>query len=744
MNDDDFTRTSLVQALQINRGISLSQQIEECTLSSHLITNDHLIVYLDISIDAVFLFNLDKLNFPIKVSYNELYVAIEGGTLEIIGVDWPPKALLPFDELEGKAKTRAEERYEIIEPLLNDLEATMMNGYGENRFQKIIEDTGRSKQYVYDCFLSFLYYGQRKAALALPIGKSIFHIPKENRQIHVKQGRPNLYSNKGKVLVEYDYECFKKAKRLYQKRNGPSLIRTYELMVAKHYYESRIKRTKIEQRKTAEMYRITLKPATEIPTFSQFYYWMGKQDGGLIAVRDKSRKNPVEYSKDLAGRKGNAFSTVIAFGQYFELDETPFDEELVSLFDPTRSTKIAKPTLYFIIDSFSKYIVGVFITTENPSFKTVRQALLLSAIDKTEFIKSFGLNPEHITWIFFGVPTNLLVDHAEFNNKLSEGAICDLQCILKFARAGRGDDKPNVEKLFNLFSEFFQGLSKAHQTKSLTDIHNQIARKHASLTTHELYVIAIVYINYHNNYRRISDFSFDREMIRDGVEPIPARIVEWSLKYRPGYTIHYSQDELYLKLLPKGEVSVNQEGINFPKAGLWYNSEWSLVSGQQDQKENSNKVKKFDCRYNENLLDIILICTDDGLKAATLDSSCEAYSGLSLNEINLQKRAEKEKNEVASHTQLEYKLGLIEFMTSVIKNAEKERKQAPIPQISTIKDNRQLEAFVNRFADVNQYLQAMNHQAMQDFHEADLSESKYEDADKTRDAFNDDDEDLLI
>lgn len=741
MIDTPLERTKLVQALQINRGISLSEEIGEYYLGAHNIEEDYLIVYLDINLDTIFLINLDSTpRFPIRAKYSEIYAAIDDGKLEIVTIEWPGKALLAFEDLNEKSKSKANARYDVVAPLLVDLEATLMNNYGENRFQVVIDDTGKSKQYVYDCFIGYLYYGQRRSGLALPIGKNIFHVPKEKREIYVKQGRPNTYLPRGKVLDEYDYKNFEKAKRLYLKRNGPTLIRVYEMMLAKHYYASRIKTDRNGRRKTNQQYRIVLKPETECPTFSQFYYWLHTSYGDLLARRDKSRKNPIEFSKDLAGRTGDAYQTIIAFGQVFELDETPFDEELVSVFDPNRRTKIGKPTLYFIIDTFSKYIVGLYITTENPSFKAVRQALFISGMNKAKLIEQYGLDPNVITWIYYGIPTGFFVDSAEFKNMISEGAVCDLQTSIKFARVGHGDDKPNVEQLFRLFSQYFEGLSKGHQTKSLTDIYNQLARRHASLTINELYVIAIVYINYHNNYRRIKNYSLDRAMIQDDVEPIPAKIVEWSLKYRPGYIIHYEPEELYMKLLAKDTVSVGRKGVYFARAGLWYNCEWLLIHGYQDQKTSRNKARVFDCRYNENFLDIILICTDDGLKIATLDSRCAAYSGLSLYEINLQKEAEKTKEASAENTQLGYKLGLLDFMGSVINNAQKERKTGPMPNISTIKDNRQLEAMVNRFSDTNQFLQALNQNAMLHFADADSTGESVEDEDKSRDAFNDDEE----
>lgn len=696
-------------AIEVNRVLTLSDGCESYTLGKHTLTEDMLIVQVDISINRVFAINIDSTpKLPASLPFDALCKAIEQQHMVVVDMAWDTKVMRPFELLSEREQNKAQSRYELIAPLIKDLDATIRNSHGDGLFRSVIESSGRSRQYVYDCFNAYLYYGQRKAALALSIGKNIFHVPKATREITLKQGRPNTHMARGKVLDDYDKKAFEAGWRSYQKRNGPSLRSAYGEMMRQFYFASRERQSLLEAGRTGEKYRIKLKPATERPSFHQFNYWMMTKSGGKLPKRDRARHNPIEYKKDLAGRTGDAFANIIAFGQVFELDETPFDEELVSIFDLSRQTKIAKATLYFVIDRFSKYITGLYITTEAPSFKTVRQALFNTATDKSRFLAQYGFDPNDIVWDYGGVPTTLFVDNAEFRNRISEGAVSDLQTIINFARKGRGDDKPNVEQLFRIFSQWFKGLSKAHQTKSTADIAAQLARKHACLTITELYIIAIVYINYHNNYRQIPSYRFDRAMLQDNVPPIPAKLCEWSTRYRPGYTIHYPADELYMKLLPRTTVSVHQKGIYYPKVGLWYNSEWVLKESLQDRLTSRNRVLHLGCRFNENFVDVIFLETEAGLKPATLDASCSAYSGLSFQEVERHQSEMRSTHDQAKDMELEYQLGVTEVMGSLLKQAQKEKVPGPMQKLSKINDNRKLEAVLNRYSDIERYLEAVN------------------------------------
>jgi len=686
------------------------QQEKPVYICDHAIEEDYLIVYVDVSINVVFAINLDSVaRFPIQLKYEELLAQVDSESIILFDIDWPKEVLMDMDSLPEWRQNKSVERYDAIQPLLDDFDSVLRNGYGQHCFEKAIKLSGRSKQYVYDCFYGFLRMGQRRAGLSFPIGKNTTHIPKK-RELRVKAGRPNKGIARGKVLDEYDLNNFMKGKRLFTKRNGPSIQHTYKTIIRKHYYDSRYKQDPIVAEKTGRRFKVTLLPADKRPSYGQFYYWLVKEFGGNIPLRNKSRQNAIENRKDNAGRTGDGRQNIIAPGQVFEIDETPFPEELVSVFDPMRSTKIGKATLYFIIDVFSKLIIGLFITTENPSYNTVRQAIFNGARDKQKWFEELGLNFDAKYWPEFGLGSTYLVDKAEFHNKLSEGPIADLPTSIKFTRSGRGDDKPNIEQLFHIFQKYFEGVSRAHQTKSQQDIARQLARKNACLTIPELYQIAIVYVLFHNNNRRLKVDTREREMKRDGVEAVPVKIWNWGMTHRPGYLLNVPDEELYIKLLPKGEVTVHREGLYLKEKGLWYNCEWTLGSGLQERKLPNQRCLTLPCRYNQECVDIILISVDYELKVATLDHRHSSFSGLSFSQVKHQKDAEYTENELAFERELEYQLGVQLFVEQKLTHANNEKVSSPVPNLSKIKDNRKVEALANRVNDMNRYLYSLQNQ----------------------------------
>ncbi|MGI2059277.1 hypothetical protein ACRN9T_19130 [Shewanella baltica] len=230
------------QILKVNLGFGPSEEADsECFIGDKKIIEDYLVISVDIPLNVAFAINLDTVaRFPIQLEYKELLNKINDESLVLFEMDWPIDALMDLDSLPEHKRKKALERYQVIEPLLQDLDHVLRNDYGQNCIAQVIAQTGRSKQYVYDCLYSYFRLGQRQSGLYLPMGKNTIHVPKK-RELRVKPGRPNTGIARGKVLDEYDYKNFKSAKRLYAKRNGPSIVHVYKQLIRKHYFSSRVK-----------------------------------------------------------------------------------------------------------------------------------------------------------------------------------------------------------------------------------------------------------------------------------------------------------------------------------------------------------------------------------------------------------------------------------------------------------------------------------------------------------------------
>lgn len=691
---------SLRHQIKNQKVISPNWDIDETiVISKEEIKEDYLIIMIDIGMNQVFMINLDQTaRFPICVPYYDLLASIDDETVELIDIEFDPRISLDEELMSEGFKAKAERRYKHILPLILNLENTIRNSRGDNLFVDTAKAAGKKTNYIYDTFYSFLRSGCRKWGLGLPQGKDANREHKE-REYSLKVGRtPD--TPQGKVLVERDIKAFEWGEKLYQKANGPSLAKTMNAIERKYYYKSKSRLSAHKRRQTGELHDIELKNPDEIPTLAQFKYWLTKKYGGSLPKRDKKRKNKTEYLANEAGRTGDGFMHVTAPGQVYQLDETPFDEEVVSIFDETRSTKLGKATLYFVRDTWSWAIAGVYITTENPSYSTAKEALFNAIRNKENFLKEINSPIDPKSWLIEGSPQCLLVDNAEFNNTVSEGAVSDLPITIKFGRVGRGDDKGHIESMFHAFSTFFKGVSKAHQTKSSRDIALQLARKNACLTINELYIIASIYIAHFNNKKLSKNYPINKVMVQDGVLPIPNQCLAWGLKYRPGGFTDLSEEEVYLRLFEKGEVSIRNDCIYLKGLQLHYNCQWTLSEGLQDDHKNK-KWDTFPCRYFRGLLDVIYVCTPEGLKMATLDFRDNRFEGLSSVEIKEQRKLERDSSLPARQAERNSIATMDQFLMDYLTHAKKQRISSSMPNIATIKDSRKVESIFDRIQQLN-------------------------------------------
>jgi hypothetical protein len=666
---------------------------------------DHLIVLCEPEVSTVFALNLvTTARFPVKIDYDELRKLIDEGSILLAEYTFDKKTFFQEEGLNNSLLKRMNERYKAILPLILDLDNSLKNGYNSGTFAQAAKDAQKGVRYIYDTFYSFLRHGCRKTGLTMPQGKDANYFP-EPRKIKTKLGRISSH-HEGKLLNEYDYKSFEWAKNKYSKTARLTIEKVVDLMKGQFYRKSRSLLPLHEQKLTGKKYDVKLKEDWEIPTYNQFYYWLKKECGGVLPRRDKGKTNATEFSSDIAGRKGTPGSWVTGPGEEFQLDETPFDEEAVSAFDPTRQTKIGKPTVYFVKDRWSRCIAGLYITTQNPSYDTVKEALFNSGRDKGKFFEELGLPFDSSLMPISGNCLTLKVDRGEFHNHISEGPITsDVPITIKFSRTGRGDDKGMIEKMFDTWSQFFQGLSPAHQTKSRRDIAKQVARKNACLTIPELYEIAIVYIIHYNNHQEIKDFPAPLEMKRDGVPPIPAKIWEWGIKYRPGYLQAIPDEQLYLDLLETADATVYQDHVLLLGTKLKYTCDWTLKKGHQDYQKGA-KQKKFKARIHRGCVDFIYLVTKEGLQVATLHSDHIGFIGHSFEEVNIQQAIEGTGTKKRKKEALESKLGVMYLLQEKVRVAISEKLPAAMQDIQKIRENRMFESMFERQKQINRLYMA--------------------------------------
>ncbi|MDR1754231.1 MAG: transposase family protein [Eubacterium sp.] len=140
--------------------------------------------------------------------------------------------------------------------------------------------------------------------------------------------------------------------------------------------------------------KLKLLAPSEIPTFWQFQYWYYKN----VNIVDEKRKRDGDRAFELNNRAvlGKSDYCLMGPGAQFQVDATIGDIYLVSQFN--RSNIIGRPVLYFIIDAFSRMVVGMSVGLEGPSWSALASAIINVATDKVAFCRQYGVEISECDW----------------------------------------------------------------------------------------------------------------------------------------------------------------------------------------------------------------------------------------------------------------------------------------------------------------------------------------------------------
>ena len=132
--------------------------------------------------------------------------------------------------------------------------------------------------------------------------------------------------------------------------------------------------------KLLQLYKATFGavPTEELPTIMQLRHFYRREYKPLDAVVKRTPKHI--YNKDVRPLHSTSTAETLGPGSRFQIDATIADVYLVSA--TNRKRIVGRPVIYFIIDVFSRLIVGIYIGFEGPSYVSAMQALSNAARTK--------------------------------------------------------------------------------------------------------------------------------------------------------------------------------------------------------------------------------------------------------------------------------------------------------------------------------------------------------------------------
>jgi len=410
------------------------------------------------------------------------------------------------------------------------------------------------------------------------------------------------------------------------------------------------------------------------PSIKQARYWYAKDGDPERAYRRRHGNRRYELRvRPLDG--DTARRLAIGPGSLAEADSTPGDVDLVMrLF---RHRVVGRPTIYTLIDVFSRRIIAIYVTLDAPSYVCVLMLMEIAARDKVAFCHEYGVVDGAEEWAdCVGLPERTLADRGELEGYNADNLPDNLGVGLGNTAPGRADNKPVVERDHRSTKDdlvrWLHGAKRKDRERGDYD-----PARDACLTLHEFTGLAIQRALHHNRAARVSDeHLLSIGAIDADVEPYPNDLWTWGMTHRNGGLKAQDVDVVRLHLLPIGTARVTESGIRFSANG----KKKLLYTGDTPAKEGwAGKARlgsewDIEVSFHPDRTDVIYMRLDKGrrLEPLFLKDAYRRFAGSSWCEME-QYWKERSEKEGARET---HKMQSAAWLDADIEAANKSARQA--------------------------------------------------------------------
>ena len=564
------------------------------TLSEH-------IVWIDIN---------DVKALPEIISKTELFHAIE--SFEVFRIEDPFQDIaLIQPEKDSISQLKRDENYNLIKDIV-DNEQFYIPSARSSLINEIINSKKSTKQTIYRLLRQYWQRGQTPNALIPNYQNS--GAKGSKKVARQKLGRKRLYKEGTGAIITQEIE------------------RLFHLTISKYLLSNKKHTLKYANREFLKLYR-TLHPdipENEYPTLRQFQYFYHREYNQVIRLQKRS--NDIEYSKDLRQLHSTVNTQVLGPGSRYEIDATIADIYLVSNLD--RSRIIGRPTIYFVIDVFSRMVTGLYIGLENASYKTSIQALYCAFTDKVALCKKYGIDITYENWPCIGLPDAILADRAELFGHQVENLEKSFSIRLENAPPYRGDLKPIVESRFKLIQAEFKPFAKGVVQGVITKKRGgKDYRLDATLNLDEFTKIILLSVLKYNQFHQISNYDRDIDLPHD-LPAVPITLWNWGIQHRTGKLRTASDKAVYVALLPREKATLSNRGLKL--FGVTYTCPELYEQGWLHRQNTINRPKFLYAAYDpSNAEKIYVFYEQSSLKywEATISDYSREFRGYSFWEV---------------------------------------------------------------------------------------------------------------
>jgi len=572
------------------------------------------IVHIDVDYSVCYCIDIfTKKGLPIPMTTLQLEYLERIGQLEFIDKDPHLKFFrkdFELNEREKKHWVKAKENYDLIMPLIEQSN-TLLNSKLRGKFIKEhARIQGVSEKHIYHTLRRYWQRGMCEGAL-LPDYNNSGAPGVERVAGDVKRGRPIKYphlKNNGTNVTEAIKKIFKVGYQLYESESKFSLYYSYKEIMNRFFRD-----------KNGELLEVR-------PSFDEYSYYYKKDHDVVEKIKNKEGENI--FNLKHRAILGSSMEGVVGPGDVYQIDSTTANIYLVS--EDNKNNIIGRPVIYFIVDVFSRYIAGMYIALEGPSWQVASMALINMAGDKVEYCKRFGIDIEEEQWKSGGLPKTIIADRGEFASLKSDPVIQNLNIHVELKPPFRADLKGIVEQSFNVTHERVKPLLPGfvlpdHRLRGGEDY-----RLDAKLTLKEFTNVIIKSVLLHNNKKLLKSYVRENDMIHDNIPPIPNQLWNWGLMN--GKLRYVEERFLKMAFLPEYSARITEYGIKVE--GLHYVCDRATKEFWFDKARiNGKRTIKICLDPRDVTYAYLMNETKTDFELCTLLPRSMKYNGLTLEEV---------------------------------------------------------------------------------------------------------------
>ncbi|MBB5335736.1 Mu transposase C-terminal domain-containing protein [Pectinatus brassicae] len=650
------------------------------------------IIHLDVTSDICLYVYLEQaFSMPIMGSINDMQ--IKSDNADIVEIADPYFMIKSDKNLKASEIAKRDEAWRIIEVYWDNKKMAILTKHTRTAiFKEISRIENIPMVRVRRIFSRFWQRGMNRNALLPDYAKS--GGKGQERILKEKNGRRRIYSNNkanGIIISECIKKQFEAGTNKYWRTNQQkSLRQVYRLILADFY--------SITVKKNNEIEKI-IRDEGMIPTFRQYYYWFKKNENTELDI--KMRKGEKEFELKHRSLLSNSTIESPGPGFRFQIDATVADLYIVSEVD--RSKIIGRPTVYIIIDVFSRMITGCYVGLESPSWNGAMMVLDSMVADKVELCRKYNIQIESEDWPCCFLPKTIIADRGELEGYGVKNLINNLNITIENTSPYRGDYKGIVERFFRTVNARIKSFLPGAIMKDYRKRGDPDYRLDSKLTLKEITEIILRSVLLHNIHE-IEKYPLTPAMIKDNVKPVPLDLWNWGTAHKKGILRKVDRQIFRLNIMPRGKGTISRGTIVFK------NLSYGATELLNEHIYKQHKIKTVEIVYDPRNMEQIYWLKEDGHQYITLNllDKSRHFKDMYLEDvIATHKKAASLRHE-ARKSQLQQETELDQRILKIAKHARKKTNtdiNANISKTKRLKNignnraeekerNRKIEAFM--------------------------------------------------